>query len=256
MSGWIKLHRNILDWEWYSHPPTRVLFMHLLLVANREPSTFQGEAIPAGGKAVGRKQLSAETGLTEQQIRTALINLESTNEITIKTTNRFSVVTLVNWATYQDGKIKQPSKQPAIPQPINSQSTTEEEVINNKPVVVYAHVELGKEISKITGWEDNPNWTGNYSLAEIWLQKGFCPERDIIPTIKQIMGKRTDPPSNLKYFDKAIAQAYADRNREIKIPEARHESTSNIHGKSKGDDWVQEAKARALRDLGVEVPSS
>lgn len=32
--GYIKLYRQIVDWEWYDDIPTSRLFMHLLLKAN------------------------------------------------------------------------------------------------------------------------------------------------------------------------------------------------------------------------------
>ena len=33
-NGWIKLHRNLLDWEWYSDIKVCRVFLHLLLTAN------------------------------------------------------------------------------------------------------------------------------------------------------------------------------------------------------------------------------
>ena len=35
-SGFIKLHRKILKWEWYDEPNTMRLFIHLLLTASIE----------------------------------------------------------------------------------------------------------------------------------------------------------------------------------------------------------------------------
>ena len=42
MEGWIKLHRQILDWEWYDDINVKVLFLHLLLTANYEDKKWQG----------------------------------------------------------------------------------------------------------------------------------------------------------------------------------------------------------------------
>jgi hypothetical protein len=36
MSGWIKIHRSILEWEWYEDTNTFRLFMHLILKANHK----------------------------------------------------------------------------------------------------------------------------------------------------------------------------------------------------------------------------
>jgi len=73
------------------------------------------------------------------------------------------------------------------------------------------HVEVGKQISEITGWENDPRWFGDYSRIEVWLKSGWCPEKDIIPTVQRIMAGRTEPPGSMKYFEKAIADCHVAR---------------------------------------------
>ena len=101
MSGYIKLHRKLLKWEWYSDTITFRVFMHLLLTANFEEREYRGMVLKPGQLITGRKKLSVDLGLSEQQIRTALNHLQSTNEITIKSTKKFSVITVENWGKYQ-----------------------------------------------------------------------------------------------------------------------------------------------------------
>lgn len=48
MIGWIKLHRQLLTWEWYDEPNTLRLFLHLLLKANIEPKEWRGTMIQPG----------------------------------------------------------------------------------------------------------------------------------------------------------------------------------------------------------------
>lgn len=67
--GWIKLHRQMLDWEWYDDTNVFRVFMHLLLKANYEPSRYHGFSIPAGGLVIGRETLAKETFLSERQVR-------------------------------------------------------------------------------------------------------------------------------------------------------------------------------------------
>lgn len=102
MQGWICLHRRLLEWEWYSDINATRLFLHCLLKANHKDKKWQGKVIPRGSFITGRNVLADETGLTVQQIRTALDKLKSTNEITIKSTNKNSLVTVVNYGFYQD----------------------------------------------------------------------------------------------------------------------------------------------------------
>lgn len=101
MNGWIKLHRKILEWEWYSDINTRILFIHLLLSANHKDQRWKGVLIRRGQILTGINKLSQQTKQTVQQTRTALNKLKSTNEITIESTNKYSVITICKWDSYQ-----------------------------------------------------------------------------------------------------------------------------------------------------------
>jgi len=118
-SGWVKLHRGLLDWEWYGDMPVCRLFLHLLITANYEDSNYKGHKIKRGQVVIGRNALSEQTGLSPQQVRTALIKLKSTNEVTTTSTSKFSVLTLVNYAIYQSKEIPSTSKSPANQPAIN-----------------------------------------------------------------------------------------------------------------------------------------
>ena len=99
---WIKLHKKLLNWEWYSDINVTRLFIHLLLIANWQDGRFKGVEIPRGSLITGRKKLAKETGLSEQQIRTAIDKLKSTNEITTITTNTFTIISIQNYDIYQE----------------------------------------------------------------------------------------------------------------------------------------------------------
>ena len=99
--GWLKLHRRLLNWEWYRDVNTKTVFVHLLLTANYGVSKHKGFTLSEGQRITSVSEVSAETGLTIREVRTAFEHLKSTNELTIKTTNKFSLVTLVNWRLYQ-----------------------------------------------------------------------------------------------------------------------------------------------------------
>ena len=99
--GFIKLYRSFASWEWYQDQNTKSVFIHLLLKANWENGRYRGHEVPKGSLVCGRKKLAKELGISEQSVRTSLEHLKSTNEITIKPTNRFSIITIVNWEKYQ-----------------------------------------------------------------------------------------------------------------------------------------------------------
>ena len=62
---------------------------------------WMGRTIKAGQVVIGTNQMAKELGFSRQQIRTAINKLKSTNEITTETTNKYTIVTLVNWEEYQ-----------------------------------------------------------------------------------------------------------------------------------------------------------
>lgn len=101
MKGYIKIHREFRDWEWYSEPVVKDVFLHLLITASWEDSRYKGHEIKAGQTIITVSGLASELGVSTRQVRTAIEKLESTGEITRKTTNRFTVVTVENWSLYQ-----------------------------------------------------------------------------------------------------------------------------------------------------------
>ena len=102
MDGYIKLHRSMLEWEWYKDINTHILFIHLLLIANFRESKYKGHTIPRGSVVRTLPRLSEETGLTVKEIRTAISHLKSTGELGTQTTNKETVFTVHNYAVYQD----------------------------------------------------------------------------------------------------------------------------------------------------------
>lgn len=102
--GWIRLHRRLLDWEWYSDTNMVRLFVHLLLKANTDCRRWQGREVPRGSLVTSRATLEDETGLSQKTIRTCLARLIATGEIEIEATHRFSLVTICNFDNYQESE--------------------------------------------------------------------------------------------------------------------------------------------------------
>lgn len=139
MNGtYIKLYRKLLDWEWYSDTNCVRLFLHLLLKANWEESNYRGYHIPRGGVVVGRKALAEELGMSEREIRTTSKRLTKCHAIDQQTTNKFTIVTICNFDTYNpkvDAKNNQiAAKRPASVIANDQQVTTSKEYNNNKKI--------------------------------------------------------------------------------------------------------------------------
>ncbi len=101
MAGWVKLYRSFRDWEWYDSPSCKVVFIDLLLSANHKEGSYRGVTLPAGSLTTSQAKIAERTGLTIKQVRSALIKLEGTGEVHIKSTRQFSMITIVKWDKYQ-----------------------------------------------------------------------------------------------------------------------------------------------------------
>lgn len=147
MDGWIKLHRKLLDWQWYDDTTIVRVFLHLLLKANFDTKGWHDISIERGQLVTSIKNLAAETHLSAMQIRRALTQLQKTKEITIETTNKYTIITICNYAKYQcfDSGEQQTN---------NIQTTNEQQTNNNQTTTT-------KEIKNIKK-EKN----GNYNIAE------------------------------------------------------------------------------------------
>lgn len=99
--GFISLHRKILDWEWYQDNNTKILFLHCLLKANWKEKQWKGNKIERGTFITSLDSLCVETGLSKQQVRTALDKLELTHEITRKPSNKNTTISITNYNSYQ-----------------------------------------------------------------------------------------------------------------------------------------------------------
>ena len=97
MQGWVSFHRKIEEWEWYDDANTFRLFFHLVLKANHKDNKWRGIDIKRGELVTSNEQLAKQLKLTVSKIRTSLNKLKSTGEIAIKTTNKNTVVGILEF---------------------------------------------------------------------------------------------------------------------------------------------------------------
>ena len=149
-NGFIKLHRKFLEWQWYSDENTKSVFIHCLLSANYQETKWKNEVIPIGAFITSAEKLGAEIGLSRQQVRRAFSNLQTTNEITIKSTNKYTIVYVQNWAKYQMEAVdvNQQKNKRDLPNSTNEQPTNNQQTTTDKEI---------KEIKKLRSEEKNLN---------------------------------------------------------------------------------------------------
>ena len=134
--GYIKTFRKLVEWEWYQEANTMRLFIHCLLMANYEEKKWKGITIPIGSFITSSSNLAHQLRLTRAEIRHAICNLQTTSEIAIETTNRFTMITVRNWAEYQgldfDEIANEKTNKDCDLQPSNNHNIRNKEVKNIK----------------------------------------------------------------------------------------------------------------------------
>ena len=124
-NGWIKLHRELTKWEWYQDGNTMRVFLHLLLTANHKEAKWQGKTIGRGQLITSREHLASDLGLSIQCVRTAISKLKKTENITIKSTNKFTMISVCNYDTYQSEEVE-------VNQQVNQQLTSKQPATNQQ----------------------------------------------------------------------------------------------------------------------------
>lgn len=123
-TGFVAFPRGLTAWEWYDDHNTCRLFFHLMLTVNWEPKNWHGIVIEAGSRVASIQVLADETGLTVQNIRTSIKRLKSTGYLTIKTTNKYSVLSLENWKEISGANKLSNKQSTGNQQAANNQLTT------------------------------------------------------------------------------------------------------------------------------------
>jgi len=132
--GWIKLHRGLLNSPIFTDNKTLKVWIWCLLKANHETHKFKfngtDQVLLAGQFITGREKAIKELGITAQNYKTIILYLKSTSRITSKTTNKFTIITLVNWTQYQKEGEEVTSK--STSKVNNNQTTTKQQLTTYK----------------------------------------------------------------------------------------------------------------------------
>lgn len=103
--GYIKLHRKILDSKIFSNPKLLKVWVWCLCKASHKAHDQmvgrQIQHLEPGQFIYGRKTASKELKIPESTLNDYMRVLKSDNAIDIKTNNKYSVISIVNWRLYQ-----------------------------------------------------------------------------------------------------------------------------------------------------------
>ena len=99
--GFVKIGRDIVDWQWYKEPLTTLLYLHLIITTNWHDTNFKGVSLRRGERVISYANLATETGLSVRNIRTALSHLISTGEVTKRQQGKYTVISVSNYDSFQ-----------------------------------------------------------------------------------------------------------------------------------------------------------
>lgn len=236
LGGWIKLHRRLTEkpiWEG-STPEQKVILITLLTMANHKEREWEwkGERYKAEpGQFVTSLPSIAEKagkGITIQKIRTALKRFEKFEFLTDESTKQNRLITIVNWAIYQQNENNITDELTVNQQTTNSQLTANKNVRKKE-----GNKEDDKEPSKINpfqfyeqeGFGTLSSFVGD-QLGELIDDFG---EEKVIQAMKET---RLNGSNSLNYTRKILTNPKRERgvnNATIKPSSAGHdESQSKI----------------------------
>ena len=102
-NGFIKIDRQIIEWEHFKDHKTFKLFIVLLLLAAYEDTTApDGTELKRGQVLTSLKRLSEISGLTVKEIRARLWTMERTKETANLSSSKNRIITVLNYDKYQN----------------------------------------------------------------------------------------------------------------------------------------------------------
>lgn len=108
--GYVRLWRKSIDSGILQNADLWRFWCYCLMKATHQPTKvifgFQSVDLEPGQLIFGRKKAANELTTTERKIRTCVEFLVKSKKVTIKTTNRFSIISIVDWHTYNSDKIE------------------------------------------------------------------------------------------------------------------------------------------------------
>ncbi len=103
---WIKLYRKLLVSPVFDNPAVLKVWLWALLKANHRETAivigYQAITLNPGEFIYGRFTAAEELHMTPSSVRNCLSMLSKLGNLDIKSTNKFSIVSIKNWTAYQE----------------------------------------------------------------------------------------------------------------------------------------------------------
>ena len=131
LNGYVKLFRKIRRWRWYNDVIIKAVFLECLLLATYKEAGWNNENLKPGELITSYVSLSQNLGISVQQARTAIKKLQATGEISVKATNKYTLITVNKWSNYQLLDAEPNNQITNKQQSKNNQATNNQQHLNN-----------------------------------------------------------------------------------------------------------------------------
>ncbi len=68
-TGWVKIHRRVLEWQWYTDVNVKNVFLHILLKTNTEPKKWRNITVQRGEHITSIVNLAEALYMSPDKIR-------------------------------------------------------------------------------------------------------------------------------------------------------------------------------------------
>jgi len=132
MQGWIKVHRKLIDSGIWKKPAMLKLWMYCLMKATHKKTKtildMEEVELQEGEFITGRDSLAEDfnKGMNKEDKKSAITlwrwmkNFEKWEMLNIRSTNKYSIVTVLNWDEYQENEQQMNIQRTSDEQPMNT----------------------------------------------------------------------------------------------------------------------------------------
>lgn len=151
-NGWVKIHRKLLENPIFTNGNFLKIWLYLLLNAQHKPNKLLWNSkvvnLEPGQLLTGRKRIAKDTKVKETSVERCLQLLESLGQIGQQKTNKYRVITLLNWRYYQD----------------KGQQTDNKRTTNGQQMDTYKNVKNDKNVKN----KHTPSSQGDDLFERFW----------------------------------------------------------------------------------------
>jgi hypothetical protein len=247
--GWIKLHRKSLNSIWSNKPLISAFAHYCMKKAYWKPGKIywlgHERELQPGQFYTGRITLSHETGISQRSVRTCIKFLSKTGFLTSETTNKGSIITLLNYTLYQSDEEIRPAERPASDQQATSKRPASDHRLRSKEVKEVEESKKGKELNSnplsLTAknaeptfdafWKTYPQRNGKKSGKQLALKQWqiLNPNQQLIDEIMNALKKQIDHKRNCD-SSKIFCAEFPDAQRWLKHCKWQDEITDTNGG--------------------------